>query len=193
MEEVDDYVDPILRKRGEIGIDLTRKILRPPTSAERCREWVNQQNYLGIYRRFSCDLGCPPTLRMALRALGGRYYSLRRRYKRNTRSIFGENFCFFSTTWERTDADECCYRYWGFFWGWILQSTDTEGSGHWYPSHPLTDFGKYLDDESAYENCCTKSDSTRRSCSEYYSVRPACGLNFWFFPTQWGNFFQLLT
>lgn len=130
---------------------------------------------------------------MVQRSLGGRFYSLRRIYKRDRGSFFGYNFCIFSTTWGRIDADECCYRYYGFFWGWILQSTDTEGSGHWYPYHPWRNFAKFLDDESAYEDCCLQQDSTRQSCSEYYSVRPACGINFWLFPTRWGKYSRLLT
>ena len=190
VEEVDDYVGNILQERGHIGIDLTRKLPRPPTSTEKCHTWVTEQLSMRRSQPIrNCRFRCPPTLRLARRALGrGRFRTLAKDYKWNGR---GFNFCFFSATWGRIDADQCCYRR-IFAWDLdILQATRSEGSGHWYPYHPFRDFTKYLEDERAYQDCCSMADSTTQSCAEYYSVRPTCGVNFWFFPTTWGKLTQL--
>jgi phage-related protein len=45
-----------------------------------------------------------------------------------------------------------------------------------------------LEEEDAYEHCCTQRDSTLQSCSKFYSIRPTCKSFFWFFPTSWGKF-----
>jgi hypothetical protein len=45
-----------------------------------------------------------------------------------------------------------------------------------------------LEEEDAYSDCCTESDSTLESCSKFYSIRPTCRSFSWFFPTTWGKF-----
>ena len=197
MEGVDDFEDDLaLQERGFIGIDLRPKITRPPTSAELCRTWVTEQSRIGRVRS-RCRNSCPPTLSLARFALRGRFRALYRREK--SKNFFTPNFCIFSATWGRLDADECCYSYFGpplgyylslifrSYFGFFLQSSPSIGSGRWHPYHPLRNFRLYEEDEDRYRTCCTQADSTAQSCSEFYSIRPVCDSNFWFFPTRWGK------
>ena len=214
IEEVDDFIDSDgeLKELGKIGIDLRKKVPTPPTSAERCQSWVSRQLYNGIKRR-SCRLSCPPTLDLAKFALGARWYRIWQRSKQG--NSFLQNYCIFSTSWRRQDADECCYTYYGYsffqyyyynpyffyyyypynfryiyryYYGFVLNSSPTKGAGHWHPYHPQRNYAKYLEEEDAYEDCCTQRDSTLQSCSKFYSIRPTCKSFFWFFPTSWGKF-----
>ncbi len=179
--------------QGQIGIDLRQKA--PPTSAQICRNWVSEQINNGIFRS-RCTLNCAPTLSLARFALGARFRSLFKRFKTGFNGL--PNYCIFSATWGRTDADECCYTYYGnpfwydfslyYYFNFYLESFPSIGAGYWHAYHPNRNFQKFLEDENAYQTCCTEADSTPQSCAEFYSVRPPCESTFWFFPTQWGKF-----
>lgn len=197
-------------ERGIIGYNLTKEATQP-TSAERCRVWVNDQIYLNVRRR-SCIRSCPPTLSLARLLLGARWRRIYRTTKRG-RSRY-RNYCIYSTHWGRQDADECCYTYNGFSFGlylyydyvlgdyyyypffhfvrffgdFFLASTPRRGSGHWHPYHPYVDRFNYNKEQVAYDDCCTNVDSTFDSCLLFYSVRPTCTSESWFFPYQWGKF-----
>ena len=213
IEEVDDFIDNDheLKERGKIGIDLGKKVQVPPTSAERCQSWISQQLYNGITRK-SCPFSCPPSLGLAKFASGAHWYGTVQRSKQGN-SIF-PNYYIFSPSRGREEADEWCYTYYGFslyqyyyydlifggfnfypnflynrnYKGFVLNSSPTKGAGHWHPYHPQRNYAKYLEEEYAYEDCCTQPDSTMKSCSKFYSIRPTCKSLFWFFPTTWGKF-----
>lgn len=213
VDQVEDDNDEaeFFLERGIIGYDLTREAIQL-TSAQRCRVWVKEQLYLNIYRR-SCTLSCPPTLSLARLWLGAWWGNIYKTVKRG-HSLF-PNYCIYiSNWWWRRDADECCYTYYGPYFGlyyyyslfaddyffnpyfhyfgsfgdFFLTSAPLKGSGYWHPYHPYVDGFNYNKEQVAYDDCCTNVDSTFGSCLLFYSVRPTCTSDSWFFPYRWGKF-----
>lgn len=194
-EEVDDEREPNTGNEGEIVLNLKTAV--PPTSAEKCREWVNEQIDLGVRRSF-CPSSCAPTLQLELLSLGSNFFTSIRSFKSGLSN--NPNYCILKRQWFRTSADECCYTFFGdsfsfrlsiwfrsFNSFWIDEIPLQRSSpGHWHPYHPWFNFFKYQEEESRYQECCRNFDSTQESCSLFYSIRPICNSNFWFFPSIWG-------